>query len=125
MNTTNLLLIMQWLDNIYNDNKTHDIHLKYDINSFIENSKVTSCRVSLKKIYNQHFYNETKFCTKYIEIVYNDEKLTVYFKFSSERDDDSYYSEEHNSYKEDAQTTQQIVKNAIFMFSYSESEVKA
>lgn len=125
MNTTNLLLIMQWLDNIYNDNKEHGIFLKYDINSSIENSKVTSCRISLKKIYNQHFYKGPQFCTKYTEIVYNDEKLTVYFKFSSERDDDSYYFEEHKSYKEDSQTTQQIVKNALHTFYYSESEVKA
>lgn len=125
MNTTNLLLIMQWLDSIYNDNKTHDIHLKYDINSFIENSKVTSCRISLKKMYNENFYKDQKFCTKYTEIVYNDEKLTVYFKYSSERGDDGYYSEEHNSYKEDAQTTQQIVKNALHTFYCSESEVPA
>lgn len=125
MNTTNLLLIMQLLDDVYNNNKTHGIFLKYDMNSCIENNKVTSFRICLKKIYNDNFYKGQKLCTKYTEIVYNDEKLTVYFKFSSERGDDGYYSEEHNSYKEDSQTTQQIVKNAIFMFSYSESEVKA
>lgn len=125
MNTTNLLLIMQWLDSIYNDNKTHDIHLKYDINSCIENSKVTSCRISLKKIYTQNFYNGQKLCTKYTEIEYNGEKLTVLFRFSSMRDDDSYFSEEQNSYKEDSQTTQQIVKNSLRTFYYSESEVKA
>lgn len=125
MNTTNLLLIMQWLDAIYNDNKTHCISLKYDINSCIENNKITSFSISLKKIYNQNSYKGQKLCTKYTEIAYNDEKLTVLFKFSSERDDASYDSEEHNSYKEDAQTTQQIVKNALHTFYCSESEVPA
>lgn len=125
MNTINLLLIMQWLDSIYNDNKEHGIHLKYDTNSCVENNKVTSFRICLKKIYNENFFKGQNLCSKYTEIEYNDEKLTVLFRFSSSKGEDGYFSEEHKSYKEDSQTTQQIVKNAIHMFSYSESEVKA
>lgn len=125
MNTTNLLLIMQLLDDVYNTNKTNGVYLKYSINSSIEDSDVKSFKITIEKIYKRKFYDGEKNYCLYAEMEYKDGALKDYIR--EEASKESYYSKIENTanHEVNEHSLQFKISGCIRYFFHKEGETLA